>query len=32
MRLMFGIKLVDRKIMVELMETLGLKETLDKMA
>ena len=32
MRLMCGIKLVDRKIMEELMETLGLKETLDKMA
>ena len=31
-RSMCGVKLVDRKINEELMETLGLKETLDKMA
>ena len=32
MRSMCGVKLVDRKKMVELMEMLGLKETLDRMA
>ena len=32
MRSMCGIKLVDRKKMEELMEMLGLKETLDRMA
>ena len=32
MRSMFGIKLEDRKNMTELMEMLGLKETLDRMA
>ena len=31
-RLMCGVKLVDRKKMEELMEMLGLKETLDRMA
>ena len=29
--MMCGVKLVDRKKMEELMEMLGLKETLDKM-
>ena len=32
MRPMCGVKLVDRKNMEELMEMLGLKETLDRMA
>ena len=32
MRSMCGVKLVDRKKMEELMEMLGLKETLDRMA
>ena len=31
-RVMCGVKLVDRKNNDELMEMLGLKETLDKMA
>ena len=31
-RSMCGVKLVDRKIMEELMEIWGLKETLDRMA
>ena len=31
-RSMYGVKLVDRKKMEELMEMLGLKETLDRMA
>ena len=31
-RSMRGVKLVDRKKMEELMEMLGLKETLDRMA
>ena len=31
-RSMCGVKLVDRKNMEDLMEMLGLKETLDKMA
>ena len=31
-RLMCGVKLVNRKNMEELMEMLGLKETLDSMA
>ena len=31
-RLMCGVKLVDRKKMEEVIEILGLKETLDRMA